>query len=93
MLIGFLGTEQEDEPVRADIYQWDYCPGDKYLLCTDGVSGMIWDKELEEIMCLPVDEAMEALMAAVHRMGAADNATAIILEIKECKEYFGDGVA
>ena len=93
MLIGFLGTEQEDEPVRADIYQWDYCPGDKYLLCTDGVSGMIWDKELEEIMCLPVDEAMEALMAAVHRMGAADNATAIILEIKECKEYFGDGAA
>lgn len=54
---------------------------------------MIWDKELEEIMCLPVDEAMEALMAAVHRMGAADNATAIILEIKECKEYFGDGAA
>ena len=54
---------------------------------------MIWDKELEEIMCLPVDEAMEALMVAVHRMGAADNATAIILEIKECKEYFGDGAA
>ena len=90
MLIGFLGTEQEDEPVRADIYQWDYCPGDKYLLCTDGVSGMIWDKELEEIMCLPVDEAIEALMAAVHRMGAADNATAIILELTDPLVYHSD---
>lgn len=81
MLTGFLGTEQEDEPVKADIYQWEYCPGDKYLLCTDGVSGTVWERELEEILQQPVDEAMDALMLAVHRMEARDNATAIILEI------------
>lgn len=81
MLTGFLGTEQEDEPVKADIYQWEYCPGDKYLLCTDGVSGIVWERELEEIMQQPVDEAMDALMLAVHRMEVRDNATAIILEI------------
>lgn len=81
MLTGFLGTEQEDETVKADIYQWEYCPGDKYLLCTDGVSGTVWERELEEIMQQPVDEAMDALMLAVHRMEARDNATAIILEV------------
>lgn len=36
-------------------------------------------------MCLPVDEAMEALMAAVHRMGAADNATATFWKSKSAK--------
>ena len=81
MLVGYLGTEQEEETARADIYQWDYCPGDKYLICTDGVSGVVREKEVEEIMEQPVEEAIEALMAAVCRMGARDNATAIILEI------------
>ena len=86
MLMGYLGTELEEESVRADIYQWEYCPGDKYLICTDGVSGVVREREVEEIMAQPVEEAIEALMAAVCRMGARDNATAIILEIMKSEE-------
>lgn len=82
MLTGFLGTEREEDPVKTDIYQWDYQAGDKYLLCTDGVSGQVWDQELAEIMALPPKEAMTALMEAVERIGANDNATAIIMEIQ-----------
>lgn len=83
VLTGYLGTEYEEDFQKMNLYQYEYQKGDKYLLCTDGVTDMVKDPVLEEILQQPIEEAEEALIEEVLRMGAEDNATAIIAEILE----------
>lgn len=81
VLTGYLGTESEEDFHKMDLYQYEYQKGDKYLLCTDGVTDMLKDSVMEELLQLPLEEAQESLIDEVLRMGAEDNATAIIAEI------------
>lgn len=80
-LVGYIGTEYEDDFKKIDFYKLEYQKGDKYLLCTDGVTDMVKDKVLEEILQMPVAEARGKMVDEVNRMGAEDNATFIIAEI------------
>ena len=80
-LVGYIGTEYEDDFKKMDFYRLEYQKGDKYLLCTDGVTDMVKDEVLEEILQMPVAEARGKMVDEVNRMGAEDNATFIIAEI------------
>lgn len=80
-LIGYIGTEYADDFKKMDFYKLEYQKGDKYLLCTDGVTDMVKDEVLEEILKMPLAEAREKMVDEVNRMGAEDNATFIIAEI------------
>lgn len=80
-LVGYIGTEYADDFKKMDFYKLEYQKGDKYLLCTDGVTDMVRDEVLEEILQMPVAEARGKMVDEVNRMGAEDNATFIIAEI------------
>ena len=67
--------------LRKWIYKLEYQKGDKYLLCTDGVTDMVKDEVLEEILQMPVAEARGKMVDEVNRMGAEDNATFIIAKV------------
>ena len=56
--------------------------GDRYLLCSDGVTDMISNTQLETILTQPgdVSSCAQAIREAVFAAGARDNLTAIILE-------------
>lgn len=60
----------------------DYNPGDKFLLCTDGVTEGLWDRALEEIVRNPpnteVTQAQQIVSKAVAESGR-DNATAVVV--------------
>lgn len=65
-----------DRPLRAD---------DRYLFCTDGVTRMIRDGELAEILGRrsdPADLAREIVLLAVRR-GGPDNATAVVVFVDQ----------
>lgn len=56
-------------------------PGDRYLLCSDGLTEGLWDRQLEEIVrdAGPAPVAKRLIDAALDRAGR-DNITALVVE-------------
>jgi serine/threonine protein phosphatase PrpC len=80
-----LGTESEVEP---DLIEIEVEAGDRLLLCSDGLSGMVPDVLIEEEMSAsakPVEIA-ERLVRAALAAGGDDNVTAIVVEFQEGEE-------
>ena len=85
MIYQALGMQEEDiEPEPYISEKQNAQEGDLLLLCTDGVTDMITEAEIEEILLdkmiqnkakIIVDRAMEK--------GGKDNITALIVEVKE----------
>jgi serine/threonine protein phosphatase PrpC len=70
------------EDVKADVNRVDVRPGDVYLLCSDGVSGMLSEPEIEAIASGHHDdpEALcRDLIVAANQAGGKDNATVIVV--------------
>lgn len=59
-------------------------PGDRFLLCTDGLIEGLWDRHLEE-MTRATDAAPVAqrLIAAALERAGRDNLTALVVEVKD----------
>jgi len=59
-------------------------PGDHLLLCSDGLSDLVQDQEiLEMIQAKPVNEAVSALIDLANERGGHDNITIIVLQAPE----------
>jgi serine/threonine protein phosphatase PrpC len=78
ILTRVLGT---DDAVDADIVSVDSAPGDLFLLCSDGLSGMVPDADLENILAEHDDlsEIAHNLMAAACDNGGFDNITLVLV--------------
>lgn len=65
----------------ADIYVIDVEPGDVFLLCSDGLTGMIEDADIEALLKrdLPLDRHARELVAAANLRGGRDNITVVLL--------------
>ncbi|MDJ0641934.1 MAG: protein phosphatase 2C domain-containing protein [Erythrobacter sp.] len=74
-----LGVEPE---VQVDIVHDEAEPNDRFLLCSDGLSGPVPEEEIRQIMSMPdPQQAVDELIARAHSNGAPDNVTAIVVEI------------
>jgi protein phosphatase len=73
------------EHVSVDIVGDDASVGDCYVLCSDGLSGMIEDDEILEIVIQTpsIEEACRKLIALANEHGGEDNITAVIVKIEE----------
>jgi protein phosphatase len=71
--------------VEVDIRSWRAHPGDVYLLCSDGLTGMISEARLAEILSAHrrLRDAGEALIAAANEEGGRDNVTVVLLRLEE----------
>lgn len=61
----------------------EYAPGDKFLLCTDGVTEGLWDRRLQEYVNAdsPAEStAAQQIVAAAVAESGRDNATAVVVE-------------
>lgn len=77
------------EDVTVDILTDDTAIGDVYLLCSDGLSGLVRDEQIHEIVtgAASLDEACKTLIDRANFFGGTDNITAILARVDE-----GDGV-
>ena len=72
-----------EDVVAGDFFVLPALPNVRLLLCSDGVSGELSSRQIEEILTTlshPA-KAAEALIAAVLEGRAADNATAIVVDV------------
>jgi serine/threonine protein phosphatase PrpC len=79
-----LGPE---ETVEIDTRSFRARPGDIYLLCSDGLTSMVPEAQLVEILRGHAGSRLrglgEALIAAANRAGGRDNITVILLRLEE----------
>ena len=72
-----LGTERN---VRGDLYVEPLNPGDRLLLCSDGLSNEVQDHEILELMQGTPEESCQKLLELALERNAPDNVTVVILE-------------
>jgi protein phosphatase len=70
---------------QVDIVERPLLSGDRYLFCTDGITRMVRDDELADLLAKdesPEDVLREIITLAVRR-GGPDNATGVLVYIDE----------
>jgi protein phosphatase len=70
--------------VEVDVKTEAAVPGDVYLLCSDGLSGMIKDAQILDLVLLSddLDEACDNLIAMANEAGGSDNITVVAVRIE-----------
>lgn len=69
--------------VAVDLIEVPITTGDRFLLCSDGLTGMISDEEIVELLKNPsvLDTAVHGLIDLANEHGGIDNVTAIVVEV------------
>jgi serine/threonine protein phosphatase PrpC len=78
-----LGT---DPDVDVDVFATDTQSGDVYMICSDGLTGMVDDDAILQLVERnrgDLDAAAQALIGAANRGGGEDNITVVLFEIAE----------
>ena len=80
VILRALGISEE---LEVDLETVDAAPGDRLLLCSDGLSGFVEDKELEAIVSLETapEERCRRLVGAANERGGIDNITVIMIDL------------
>lgn len=68
--------------VNVDFFEVELLPGDEILMCTDGLTNMVEDVDIREIMKCQRDiaEQAERLVETANENGGRDNITVIVIE-------------
>ena len=72
-----------DPDMLADLYEINVEPGDRLLLCSDGLSTMLEDTEIENVMCRISDpqRCANSLVNEALDAGGHDNVTVIVVDV------------
>lgn len=70
------------EDVETDTIVWQVQEGDVYLMCSDGLSNMVSDSEMQEIVNqADLESAARALVDLANDRGGDDNITVILIQV------------
>ncbi|MDH3517844.1 MAG: protein phosphatase 2C domain-containing protein [Acidimicrobiia bacterium] len=69
--------------VEVDVFEERLQPGDRILICSDGVSSMIDDSSIHEALrATTAEEAVWELVERANTAGGHDNVTALVVDVK-----------
>jgi serine/threonine protein phosphatase PrpC len=71
-------AEEVDIDVRGPL---DVQEGDTYILCSDGLHGVVKEPELKEVAKLSIDRAADEFVKLAIERGAPDNVTVIVARV------------
>ncbi|MDD6450955.1 MAG: SpoIIE family protein phosphatase, partial [Lachnospiraceae bacterium] len=74
-----IGAEEE---VKPDFFEEDLADGARVLLCSDGLTDMLSDEEIRDILSdgRSVEEECQELMELANEKGGRDNISVILVE-------------
>lgn len=94
-LTQFLGIDEEEFLLEPFVSRMELEPGDIYMLCSDGLTDMLPEKSIRDILenSGGAEDAQDKLIRAALERGGRDNITVILCEVKEKrgKLYGGSG--
>lgn len=84
-LTQYLGMEEENLQLEPSISKQEIKIGDRFLLCSDGITDMLSDGEIADILSrdIPVAKTVEILVDRALKKGGRDNITVVLCEIME----------
>lgn len=84
-LTQYLGMEEENLQLEPSISRQEIKIGDRFLLCSDGITDMLSDGEIADILSrdIPVAKTVEILVDRALKKGGRDNITVVLCEIME----------
>jgi len=70
--------------VAVDLIEIPVGDGDRYLLCSDGLTGMVSDEEITSALGSPrsLEQIVRGLVELANERGGVDNITAIMVEVR-----------
>lgn len=76
-----LGHDQE---LVVDLLKEEYKKGDRYILCSDGLSNLVLDSEIAKYTTEhPIEEAVNLMIELANRRGGFDNITLVMVQVLE----------
>ncbi len=71
------------EEVEGDIYEGEIRVGDVFLVCSDGLTGMVDDRRLQQLLLARSGPGriVDSLIAEANGRGGLDNITAIVIQV------------
>ena len=80
----YLGVDEEDEGITAEFAgTYTLTPGDKFLLCTDGLNEMCSTAEIISLLSESGNGTAKKLVDRALDNGGGDNVTCIVIEVRE----------
>ncbi len=76
-----------EKTVEVDVYHMDIQPGDCFLICSDGLSGLIEDNKILEIVQKNlfdqgnIQKTVDELISAANSNGGDDNITSVMIQV------------
>ncbi len=72
-----------NESVEPDLFEGDVLPGDVFLVASDGLTGMVDDRRLQQLLASNAQprRVVDALIAEANGRGGLDNITAILVQV------------
>ena len=86
VLMRVLGDIEQFPEVDIDTYETK--PGDRWMACSDGLSGVVPDQLMKNILLSNVDiqEAGELLVGEALEFGAPDNVTVVLVDVIDAND-------
>lgn len=78
----------------VDLWVLPQTPGERFLLCSDGLTSELDDDEIAAVLAAHPDpaEAADALVAAVLATQARDNVTVLVVDVRGAEDGSGDEI-
>mgnify|MGYP001587917535 CR=1 FL=1 len=82
LVLRVLNGSAQYEP---DLGWLDVVPGDRLLVCSDGLCGLMTDAEIARVATagLPRQETIDRLVELAHRAGGHDNITLVLADVEQ----------
>jgi len=72
--------------LKPSIFAVDYLPGDRYMLCSDGIVDGLWEKQIHKMLNQPnetPEETSKNMLDEAILLSGSDDTTIIVFDIKE----------
>jgi serine/threonine protein phosphatase PrpC len=85
-------VDGDPEGGGLDVVRLDVATGDRLMLCSDGLTDMVSDEQIAEVLtAMEADDAAAALTQHALEAGGRDNITVEVLDLVEGPRVVGDG--